>query len=180
MIKMNIGKIAILSCALLISACFFPLIAKDRLIGAPAPDFTLPDLNSPMPGNYTLSRNFSGQSIRPVVVCFYASWCALCAQELAFIGKLADSVYNKKIGIVAVCVDSVCGEEQIEFVRAAGVSCPIVHDSLNLISRQYRRPNLLPYSVYINAKGIVVTTASGFSDRAKRFIRATLAKMITK
>lgn len=161
-----------------LSAFAYPVSAADKLIGSHAPDFTARDFNSSDNHDYVLSRNFAPKNNHAVVICFFASWCGLCGQELKFLqGLTEDSLYKGRLAMVAVCIEDTLGAPQMKMVRYAGLSCPVVLDRTKILLQQYHKPRQLPYSVYINKKGIVVTTVSGYSIRAQRYIRTTLDTM---
>jgi peroxiredoxin len=109
---------------------------------------------------------------------FFASWCGLCLQEMKLVKSLTDSLYKGNLAMVAISVESEYGPSQQKFVKSIGLTCPILLDTLRRISKQYRIKQQLPYSVFITKKGIVYTTVSGYSPRAKRYIYLALDKMM--
>jgi thiol-disulfide isomerase/thioredoxin len=157
-----------------------PHRVRDKIIGTPAPDFSLPDRNAGGKTTYTLSRNFLPDSGRAVAVCFFATWCVLCREELILLQKLADSL-APRLRLVAVCLDDGYGDRQAGYVRSLGLACPVVHDQDQRVRKGFGiSGKLLPYSVYINKRGRVYTTVSGFSPRAEAFVRQAVAGMLTR
>jgi peroxiredoxin len=163
---------------LLVFSAFHILSAEDRLIGSPAPDFSMQDIASSTRNEYVLSHNFTNDGCNAVAICFFASWCGLCLQEMKLVKSLTDSLYKGNLAMVAISVESEYGPSQQKFVKSIGLTCPILLDTLRRISKQYRIKQQLPYSVFITKKGIVYTTVSGYSPRAKRYIYLALDKMM--
>jgi peroxiredoxin len=166
--------------ALLIFSALHLIFAGEHLIGSPAPDFTLPDTSANSRNEFILSRHFSSDSARPVVICFFATWCELCQQELRLMKSLTDSLYRGRIVMVAVSIDSAYGPHQRKFVKWASLTCRVLIDKGENVAHQYGMKKMLPYSVFITRKGVVFTTVSGYSVRARRYIESAVKKMMEK
>jgi len=154
--------------------------AKNGLVGARVPDFSGTDLSSIVKTPFTLSSYVPGPDSQPVAICFSGSWCDLCIHELVFLDSLSASVYAGKLRIVIVCIDRKWGFKQQKFYAKARLAYPIVHDSSGLISLKFQRPPKLPFVVLVQPTGVVYTTVSGYSDRAKQFIRQSLERMASE
>ena len=92
--------------------------------------------------------------------------------------SLTDSLYRGRIVMVAVSLDSAYGPQQRKFVKWAGLTCRVLIDPGEKVAHQYGLKKMLPYSVFITKKGVVYTTVSGYSVRAKRYIQNVLKKMM--
>jgi peroxiredoxin len=154
--------------------------AQDRFIGSKAPEFSLPEVSSNLKTNYVFSQNLNLDSSKFFAVCFFASWCGLCRQEMMFVKDLADSLYKDRLCMVAVCIENNYEQEQQEFVKNTGLTCKVLLDSGKAVAKKYHMKKQLPYSVLITDKGIVYTTVSGYSSRAEFYIRYSLQKMMGK
>ncbi|MEO1022002.1 MAG: TlpA disulfide reductase family protein [Bacteroidota bacterium] len=71
---------------------------EDIKVGAPAPDFSLPDAQ----GNTIRLSDFRGQ---PVFLTFWASWCPTCRKENKHLAAQADLVQQSNLRIIGVSLD---------------------------------------------------------------------------
>jgi cytochrome c biogenesis protein CcmG/thiol:disulfide interchange protein DsbE len=124
------------------------------LIGKSAPDFTLPVLRSPSMAGTSIIHlaAFKG---RPVILNFWASWCAPCNDEAVFLQKAWPGL--KAQGIVFIGID---GQERatdaLNFMRKYALAYPNVQDTLtSQVASDYTVTGL-PETLFINQAGIVV------------------------
>lgn len=94
--------------------------------------------------------------------------------------SLTDSLYQGRIVMVAVSLDSAYGPQQSKFVKWAGLTCRVLIDPGEKVAHQYGLKKMLPYSIFITKKGVVFTTVSGYSVRARRYIESAVKKMMEK
>ena len=109
-----------------------------------APDFTLKSRDGK---NLRLS-DFRGQV---VLLNFWASWCGPCRQEM----PLLEDMYKryKKLGftILGVNVEEDTSKAK-RYLSDISVSFPILYDSTNTVSKQYR-VSAMPTTVIIDRNG---------------------------
>ena len=151
---------------LLLAVTIFGQTDTVSLIGKPAPQFRLANLNSQEPASFALTDWFAPDSGHAVIVSFFATWCAPCRQELPFLQTMVDSLAGNGLRMVAVCVDSAYGEKQKMMVAQARLTGPVVHDKFGIIARRFECGKALPYTVFINRKGLVAAVSVGY-DAAK-------------
>jgi len=131
--------------------------------GDPAPAFEAPLLD----GDGLLSlAELEG---RPVVLNFWASWCAPCEEEAPVLNE-AHEVYGDEIAIVGVDIrDS--ATEASKFVERFRVEYPSVIDRTGEIEDAYGLTGQ-PETFFVDADGIIVDHVPGpFSDREQLFAR---------
>ncbi|MGE0801490.1 MAG: TlpA family protein disulfide reductase [Lautropia sp.] len=93
---------------------------------------------------------------KPVVVNFWATWCAPCVEEMPELSALASELGPAQVGFVGVGIDS--QEAIARFSRRLPVSYPLVVASATgafLAARFGNAAGGLPYTVVIDATGRV-------------------------
>lgn len=138
--------------------------------GARAPEIGLNDLA----GHRVDLSSMRGHVI---VVDFWASWCAPCADEMPVLEGLYNSLHSQGLDIVGVSQDSSAGNIT-SFLRRVHVSFPIVHDNGHAVADRYH-PSGMPTSFIIDRHGIVRFVHRGYraADRAaiEREVRQLVA-----
>ncbi len=115
-------------------------------VGSVAPDFQLQSLDG---------RTFSLSGVRgkPVLLNFWATWCGPCRQEMPYLQEVYEAYSDK--GLVMAVVDIGESKADVEtFLRAAGLSLPILLDSQTSVARQYRVA-AIPTSFFIDRDGVI-------------------------
>jgi thiol-disulfide isomerase/thioredoxin len=134
------------------------------VLGTRVPLFNMPDRNSP--GNVSctlrLADQFSPDSRHAVIVSFFAEWCAPCRQELPFLQKCADSLADQGLRLVVVCLDRLYIKKQREAVREMKLTCPVVHDRFGTLAQRLGFKKALPYTVFVNRKGMITGVSTGY------------------
>lgn len=122
-----------------------PASAPGAVIGAPAPQFALADLD----GNPVRLSDLRG---RPVIVNFWASWCGPCVAEFPLLQRALADHRADGLAIVGVVFDD-RSEAARAFLQRMGTNWPAVMD---------------PNAEVANAYGISAPPASFFIDRQGR------------
>ncbi|MFN3337943.1 MAG: TlpA family protein disulfide reductase, partial [Thermomicrobium sp.] len=122
------------------------LAAQALTVGTPAPNFRLPLLDG---GEMDLST-LRG---RPVLVNFWASWCAPCRAEMPALEQIARD-YGQA-GLVVVGVNQLEDPDTVrQFVQELGISFPIGLDRDGRVSRDWRVYGI-PQTYLIDADGVI-------------------------
>jgi cytochrome c biogenesis protein CcmG, thiol:disulfide interchange protein DsbE len=134
--------------------------------GAPAPTFALQRLDRDAVLDLSRLRG------RPVVLNFWASWCGPCKAEAATLER-AWRQYRKQ-GLVLVGVDvNDADSDARTFMRAHGVTYPVVRDPNGSIAANSYNVADLPMTFFIDRRGRLVGAQIrgdvGDSARAKEF-----------
>jgi len=118
--------------------------------------------------------NFKG---KVVVVSWWATWCKPCIQELKFLSKVVKK-YPEDLVVVAISTDG-----------------PETRSSVNTVVRSKRLDNLvvlvdpegtsnlqgqLPYSVYLDKKGLLCSEHLGFVSGDEEHIMMKIKKLLKK
>ena len=140
-------------------------------VGRAAPDFLLET-----PDGGTL--RFSDLRGKPVLVNFWASWCAPCRQEIPEIVRAYNDRRDEGLEVLAVNLQENDGVIR-EFAEERGMTFPIVVDRRGQVAEAWRIGGPvegIPSSYFIDREGIVRATVFGPMD-AKR-IDEELAKIL--
>jgi cytochrome c biogenesis protein CcmG/thiol:disulfide interchange protein DsbE len=123
-------------------------------VGRPAPAFALPLLN----GGGTLA--LASLRGRPVLLNFWASWCAPCREETPLLVRVHRR-YAGRVHFVGVDAED-RPEDARRFARRYHVDYPLVRMEDDRLVDAYGLPGL-PTTVFIDARGrIVARTVGGF------------------
>lgn len=139
-----------------------PATQVAMVVGSRRPELTLKDLD----GNAQSTKQFDG---RPLLVNFWATWCAPCIEELP---RLEAAHARRDDGGIAVL--AIALEDDAAAVRAFAedlqLTLPIWLDppARNDASTRYGNArSVLPYSVLVDANGTIVDTRMGALDEAE-------------
>lgn len=126
------------------------------LIGQPAPDFTLLD----MQGRQVTLSELKGQV---VLLNFWASWCPPCREEMPSMEMLYRQFKDRGLVVLAVNVEENGKEAVAEFLRRTPYSFPILLDEANVAQKKYGVFRF-PESFLIDRNGVVVEKVIGGRD----------------
>ena len=126
--------------------------ARKPVVGSKAPNFTAPYLEEP--GSFELS-SLRG---KPVLLNFWASWCAPCEDEAPLLEQ-AYGRYRDEVEFVGIDIRD-ARDDAIEFVEEYGLTYPQVRDEVLRVYTQYGLIGQ-PESFFIDQNGIVVQHVKG-------------------
>jgi peroxiredoxin len=148
------------------------------LNGKPAPNFTLQDLN----GNKVSLASYRG---RPLVVDFWATWCAPCQIEIPWFEKLHDQYASQGLEIIGVSADDLDKDDAAklftekrdisDFVSKMHMNYPVLIDATS-VEDAWGGLDSLPTTFFIDRNGKVVASTVGLAPRAE--IEAYIKKAI--
>jgi cytochrome c biogenesis protein CcmG/thiol:disulfide interchange protein DsbE len=130
---------------LLIAATRGPASTVGPLVGQPAPDFALADLG----GNPVRLSDLRG---RPVIVNFWASWCAPCVEEFPVLRAASHGSGRPPVVVGIVYRDT--SEAARAFMSRMGATWPAAMDPGEQVARAYGIYGA-PETFFIDANGIV-------------------------
>ena len=119
----------------------------------PAPDFTLATL-----GRSSGQVSLASYAGRPVIVNFFASWCAPCRKETPLLAR-----YYRAAGgrVDLVGIDSNDSRSAaVTFTRNAGVSYPLAYDPAATAAGTFG-VTVLPQTFFLNAEHRIVDRVFG-------------------
>jgi thiol-disulfide isomerase/thioredoxin len=117
-----------------------------KLVGKPAPDFTLPDL---------MGRRVSLSELRgrPVLLQFWATWCGVCRRDLPSVRSIQSS-YGNELIVLAVSIDDTLDKLRA-FQSAEALNYRVLVGSESPASWQPYEVQGVPTYVIIDRAGVV-------------------------
>ena len=129
-------------------------------IGQQAPNFTTHDTH----GNVVALQAYHG---RPVVLNFWATWCAPCRQELPVLQAAYEAYQDKGLVILAISQDTAEKKQAVRsYVADLGITFPPLLDPEGSIAAHYNI-FLLPSTIFINPAGKVMAIHFGLLSRTQ-------------
>ncbi len=114
-------------------------------IGAPAPEFTLQDIN----GKVVRLSDFRG---KPVLVNFWATWCPPCRKEFPELVQRYDAAQGTFVVLGVDIRENV--DDVRSFVKEYQAKYPILMDENGDVVRAYRLTGV-PSSYFVDANGVL-------------------------
>lgn len=134
-------------------------VSPETLVGQRRPDFEL----SGADGQPVTAADFDG---RAVLLNFWATWCTPCVEEMPMLARLRADHADRGLQVVGIAVDE--PERARAFAADLGLDYPLAFGAgeAMLIGRRYGNASgMLPYSVLVDADGIVRWTHLGALSR---------------
>jgi peroxiredoxin len=132
--------------------------APAPVVGAPAPDFTLEDLD----GNPVRLADQQGQV---VLVNFWATWCGPCRLEMPELQARYDALKDQGFTVLAVNLDEPRDDAAL-FAQDLGLSFPVLLDPGATVNDRYRVRGY-PTTYFIDRDGNVDALHVGILSAAQ-------------
>ena len=128
--------------------------APPRPVPTTMPDLELPDLA----GKARSLRSFGG---RPLIINFWATWCAPCRREIPLLRELRQRYRADQLEIVGIAVDFSSAVQ--EYLRYTPIDYPLlVGEQQGLAAaEQFGMEPVLPFSVFADTQGRIVAVKVG-------------------
>jgi len=124
---------------------------RSRLIGSPAPVFTLPVMVNGAAGSRLTLSDYQN---KVVVIDFWASWCAPCRAQAPVIDRVARRHAGKPVAFLGVSTSGDDWAKAVQFVKTEGLGYVSVFDGDDKVSDAYRVRSL-PTLVVLDRQGKV-------------------------
>jgi len=131
-----------------------PEVEKKKAVPEMLPDITLADVD----GKPTKLASFAG---RPLMVNFWATWCAPCRREIPLLNKIRVQRKAQNAEIVGVAVDF--REDVLKFVQKTPLSYPLLigeEDGL-AAAEAFGMGMAFPFSVFVDSQKRILTIKIG-------------------
>jgi cytochrome c biogenesis protein CcmG/thiol:disulfide interchange protein DsbE len=127
------------------------------MLGKPAPDFTLRDLNG-------REVHLSALRGKPVLLDFWATWCGYCREELPSIELLYRGLKDK---VAVYGIDNEAAEVARDYLQKFGYTLPTLVDAKDQAVNSFHLEGW-PTTVLIDGDGKIVYYESGFEAEKLR------------
>src|SRR5438105_13973428 len=152
MVRMNMKTVLSAIGVLLVLSGLLGMAARPPLVGSPAPEIVLKDLQ----GRDVKLSDLRG---KVVLVNFWATWCKPCKEEMPAMQASYDKLRDK--GFVVLAVNELEDTARVaEHIRTHGHTFEVVMDQNNRVANMYGVVGL-PASFLIDPQGIVRERISG-------------------
>jgi cytochrome c biogenesis protein CcmG, thiol:disulfide interchange protein DsbE len=143
---------------------------RSRLVGLPAPEFTLPVMIGGEPGSRLSLGSLRGEV---VVLDFWASWCAPCRAQAPLIDRVARRMQGKGVSIVGISTSGDDWGRAVRFAQSQDLSYETVFDAEGQVASAFG-VDVLPTLVVLDRDGIIraVRTRSVREDELVDLIEA--------
>lgn len=151
----------------LVAAAADTSMTSSPLIGKPAPDFTLEDLN----GKKVSLSSYKGKA---VMINFWATWCGPCKIETPWLVELRNQYAAQGFEILGISTDDIDRGDQAKFaedkqeiarfVQRMKMPYPILIEG-DKLSHPYGGLDAMPTSFFVNREGIVIAAQMGITSK---------------
>jgi cytochrome c biogenesis protein CcmG/thiol:disulfide interchange protein DsbE len=132
------------------------LAAVSPTAAAPAPDFTLPNIDGK---DVTLSKILMDG---PVIIDFWATWCKPCIKAFPSLQGMYDKYRERGLRVIAVSVDSPRSRAQVgPLIRSKEYTFEVLLDTEGRVARKYNAV-ALPRTVLLAPDGEIVFATVGY------------------
>lgn len=166
---------AVVAVAVVLGIAVLPTFSppRSKLLGLPAPDFTLPIMTGGEPGNRVKLSELRGKA---VVIDFWASWCAPCRAQAPVIERFAKRMDAKDVVVLGIATSGDDWARAVEFVKSQGLRYAILFDENDHVASDFR-VQVLPTLVVIDRSGVIssVRTRTVHEAELDKLVKEALA-----
>jgi thiol-disulfide isomerase/thioredoxin len=145
------------------------LAALTQAAPATLPSFSLPDTE----GKVHQSSEFSG---KPVLIDFWATWCATCKESTPEVAKLHKKYAAKGLQVVSISIDKGSASKVLKGAKKFGIDWQVLHDPTSSLSVPFGFEGI-PALYLFDAKGKLVTAINGLDAKQEAALDAALSKL---
>ena len=111
--------------------------------------------------NYeTPDKLLAGHAGRPLVINFFASWCAPCRAELPDLAA-AHAIYGDRVDFVGVDYQEASEAAAAQLLYETGITYPIMEDPDGALLRELGTLPIMPTTIFVTADSVIVERHHG-------------------
>ncbi len=116
-------------------------------------------------GRVSLAEELAKDNSKGLLLCFWATWCAPCIQELKQVTERLKNDPTLPLKVLTVNVDtSETSSDVKSTLKLYQFKMPVITDPKHEIFSKYQNIKTLPFSVLIKPNGEIVETFNGFHE----------------
>lgn len=159
---------------LMISFILFGVMIFAQEGGRKAPNFKLDNIN----GETVQLNDYLGEG--PVLVCFWATWCKPCLEELKKYNKTYKKYAENGLKMVAISNDNERSIAKVKpFIKRKGYSFDVLLDPNTKAAKKYYANNV-PHTIIINKDGNIVYSHSGYKPGDEKKVIKILIDLLNE
>ncbi|MFA8342256.1 MAG: peroxiredoxin family protein [Rhodothermaceae bacterium] len=137
-----------------------------------APDFRLENIK----GKTVTLKNYLGDG--PVLLCFWATWCKPCVDELKAYQKIYKELSSKGMKMVAVSNDNERSMAKVKpFVKRKKLTFEVLLDPNRKVAKKYYANNV-PHTVIIDKTGNIVYSHAGYKHGDEKKVKQIITDLL--
>lgn len=122
-------------------------------------------------GRVSLGEELAKDKSKGLLLCFWATWCAPCMQELKQVTEKLKNDPSLPLRVLTVNVDTAETSSDVKpTLKLYQFKVPVITDSKHEIFSKYQDAKTLPFSVLIKPNGEIAETFNGFHE--EMFVKA--------
>lgn len=150
---------------------FFLLTVTSLSFSAVAPQF-----QGELLGGGKTSLKQSLKPNRALLVCFWASWCVPCMEELKTVLAKMKEDPNIPLDLLTINVDTQETSTDVKpTLKLYKFEMPVILDPKHEIFAKYQESKLLPFSVLVKPNGEIAKSFSGYDEAMFQKVKEIVA-----
>jgi len=159
----------------ILSFSFAPLAFAQVKVGQEAPDFVTSTIDGE---RFALKEYLQEPDNKLLILTFFATWCGLCGEDLAYLQRLNDQYGDRGLRVFCVFTGRLSKVKAAKkYMEELDVNLPILLDKKRVISKLYKVPGL-PCHYVIDREGIMRFKCIGCAEEVKRTFEEKLKGLL--
>ena len=126
-------------------------------------------------GRVSLKEELTKESGKALLLCFWASWCTPCMQELKTVTEKIKTDPSLPLRVLTVNVDTAETSSDVKpTLKLYQFDIRVVLDPKHEIFSKYQDANSLPFSVLIKPSGEIIRSSNGYQEDMASIVKGAL------